>query len=392
MLQFSFPVLAPVLMRALDQAPERYGILGGAIGFGSVYFLLVNTAIAPVLGPVRTLALGLVLSALGLMLMLTGLWSAALLGGFLFGFGYATTTPAGSQMLTDFTPRPIWGTLFSLRQAAVPIGGILAGIACAPIAERYGWRVVLEIGMGASLSLATIFLLVPGRFNNFRSLHAFKFLDMLRPRNLVEPFRILRATPGLTSLVGAGMGLSAVHGAVTGFFVLFLTVGQNMPLARAGQLFAVLQTWGMLGRIVFGFVADRIGSPLPLLRIQAPMSALCALITAAFSADWSLAAQLAAASLIGLSVGTWNGLYLAEIARLADPAAVGRATAGAAFFGFSTYMIVPPLMGLGIVTVGYRMSFVIIAFAALAASLILLMRRVPVDAKVPTLVTEGKPN
>jgi MFS family permease len=377
MLQFSLPVLAPILMTALQQSPERYGILGGSIGLGSVYFLLVNVAIAPVLGPVRTSVLGLALGAVGLLLILSGTWPLALIGGFFFGFAYATTTPAGSQILTDFTPRSLWGTLFSLRQAAVPVGGMVAGLACEPLATRFGWQMVLQCGMVATLIIAMLFTAAPNRLNEFRSLKSFKLSRMFRPTNLIEPFRVLKSTPGLTSLVGAGMGLSAVHGAVTTFFVLYLTVDQQMPLKQAGILFAVLQTWGMLGRVVFGFVADKLGSPLPLLRIQAPMSALCALVTAAFSADWPIASQLVATSLIGLSVGTWNGLYLAEIARLADPAAVSRATAGAAFFGFSTYMAVPPLMVMGIAAFGYRTSFVIVALAAVAATIILNLRHVP---------------
>jgi MFS family permease len=375
--QFSLPVLAPILMTALHQSPEQYGLFGGAFGVGAVYFLLVNTSVSPVFGPIRTLALGLACAALGLLLILSGIWSVALVGAFLLGFGYATTTPAGSQILTDFTPRNVWGTLFSLRQSAVPVGGLIAGIACARFATAYGWRMTLLIGMIATLLTGFFFILVPRSLNDYRPLQRFNWKGFIRLSNLMEPFRVLRTTPGLSSLVAAGMGLSAVHGAVTSFFVLFLAVDQHMPLEQAGTLFAVLQTWGMLGRIAFGVVADRIGSPLPLLRIQAPMSALCALVTAAFSVEWPVATQYAAASLIGLSVGTWNGLYLAEIARLSAPNAVARSTAGAAFFGFSTYMIIPPLMGLGIIHVGYRASFVLVSFAAVVASLIFILRRAP---------------
>jgi predicted MFS family arabinose efflux permease len=82
--------------------------------------------------------------------------------------------------------------------------------------------------------------------------------------------------------------------------------------------------------------------------------------------------------LIGLSVGTWNGLYLAEIARLVKPEDVGRATAGAAFFGFATYMIVPVLMGFGIVHLGFRGSFMTVSLAAVVATVILWLRTVPV--------------
>jgi MFS family permease len=381
-LQFLLPVMAPVLMEGLGQSPGRYGMFGGALGLGSVWFLVVNTAITPVFGPVRTLAIGLLIAALGLALILSGDWPVALLGAFLVGFGYATTTPAGSQILTDFTPRSTWSTLFSLRQSAVPVGGLIAGVAGAQLTSTYGWRWVTETGLVACLALALVFLVLPKRLNLHRPLSRFSLIALFRPSQLAEPFRVLRTTPGLTSLVAAGCGLSAVHGAVTSFFVLYLTTGQGLSLERAGALFGVLQTFGLLGRLVFGYVADRIGSPIPLLRIQAPMSAMCAVLMAVFSVEWPVYGQIVAAALIGLSVGTWNGLYLAEIAHLADPAAVGRATAGAAFFGFVTYMVVPPLMGLGVVHLGFRASYVAVSIAAISASLILILRRTPTRAGI----------
>jgi MFS family permease len=267
-LQFVLPVMAPVLMAALDQPPERYGLMGGAMGFGSVYFLLANTAITPVLGPVRTLALGLGIAALGLLCILSGVWPLALLGAFLVGFGYATTTPSGSQILTDFTPRAMWGTLFSLRQSAVPVGGLIAGLAGSLLTARYGWRLVLDLGLAACFVLALVFVMLPRSLNDYRPLQRFRVTGLFRPLSVIEPFQIVSGTPGLASLVGAGVGLSAVHGAVTAFFVLYLTIDQNLPLERAGALFGVLQTFGMLGRVVFGIVADKIGSPLPLLRTR----------------------------------------------------------------------------------------------------------------------------
>ena len=385
-LQFVLPVLAPVLMAAFEQPPERYGLMGGAMGLGSVWFLIVNAAITPVLGPVRTLAFGLASAAVGVLCILTGVWPVAVFGAFLVGFGYATTTPAGSQILTDFTPRATWATLFSLRQSAVPVGGMIAGIVGAQLASRFGWRMVLASAVAACIGMALVFIALPRRLNEFRPLYRFRASALFDPSSLIEPFRVLQSTPGLTSLVAAGVGLSAVHGAVTSFFVLYLAVDQHMPVERAGALFAVLQTFGMLGRVVFGFVADRIGSPLPVLRVQAPMSALCAVLMAVFSVDWPVLIQLVAVAMIGLSVGTWNGLYLAEIARLALPESVGRATAGAAFFGFSAYMIVPPLMGLGVIYLGFRASFLAFSLAAVASAVILVMRTVPAAPRVETAV------
>ena len=81
-------------------------------------------------------------------------------------------------------------------------------------------------------------------------------------------------------------------------------------------------------------------------------------------------ALIAVAAFSGLSVATWNGLWVAEVAALA-PGRVSEATAGATFFLFGTYVVIPPLAGLVITWFGYRAAFGLAAMAVLTAGLVL---------------------
>lgn len=373
-LQFVMPVLAPLLTAAAGRPPEAYGWLGGAMGLGSVWFYVANGTITPALGPLRTLRAGLLVAITGLALVLTAWWPAMIAGGVLIGFGYATTTPAGSQILADFTPRPMWGTLFSLRQAGVPAGGIAAGAIGTFLVAHIGWRGAIEVVMGLLLLVALGLLLVPRRYNETRPLVAFAPGELVNPASIARPFWVVRGVAGLPSLVGVGFCLGFVHATVTSFFVLYLNVGLGVPLPVAASLFAILQAFAIAGRILFGLLADRIGSPLPVLKILAPLSASSALMLSYFSADWGGGGQLLAAIVIGLTVGTWNGLYLAEVARLAPAHAVSEATASAGFFGFFAYMLAPPMVGWLATTVGYGATFRLVSLAAVAAFVILLLR------------------
>ena len=373
-LQFMLPVLGPLLTAQVGRLPEDYGWIGGSIGLGTILFLLCNHAILPVLGPGRTLRLGLFCAIGGIGLMLAGTWPAMIFGALAIGFGYGTTTPAGSQVLADFTPRQMWGTVFSLRQAAVPVGGVIAGVLASWLVAKNGWRLPLEAVMAICGALAVTLLLVPKRYNDSRPTKPFSLGELFDPHNIVRPAMTVQRVHGLRSLIVAGWSLAFVHATVTSFFVTFLSSGVGMPLVHAAFLFAVLQGCAIFGRIIFGAIADWLGSPVRMLKLLAPMSATSGVMLANIAADWSAVAHLAAAVTIGMTVGTWNGLYLAEIARLAPAADVGEATAGSAVFTFTAYLLAPPLVGWLIPRLGYHTTFETVAMTALFALAVLLYR------------------
>lgn len=369
------PVIAPSIMNSLERPAEDFGWLSGAVGLGSVWFYTVSNTVTPVLGPLGSLRLGLVVTIAGVALLYSGIWPLMLVGGTLFGFGYGTTTPASSQILADFTPRSSWGMLFSLRQAGVPAGGILAGAFAMLTLATYGWRTTLLASILLVVALLLLLTRAPARYNSSRPLVSFSPRAFLSPANFLRPIAVARELPGLASLVAAGCGFAMVHGAVTTFFVLYLVETQQMSSKEAASLFIVLQSTAILGRVVFGALADRVGSPLPVLRVLAPLSAASAFLLAAFTPEWPNTAYIASAFVIGLTVGTWNGLYLAEIARLAPVEKISSATAAAAVFGFATYTVTPPLVASLAWQWGWPAAFHVVACAAVTSGIILTLRQ-----------------
>ncbi len=200
----------------------------------------------------------------------------------------------------------------------------------------------------------------------------FRPAELFWPGNIIRPFQYVRSVPGLTSLTIAACGFATMHTTVVSFFVIFLNAGLGISLVVAGSLFAVLQGSAIAGRILFGHVADRIGSPLTVLKIQAPMSAAATMLLATFSNRWPFALMALASALVGLTVGTWNGLFLAQVARTAPEGAVGEATAASGAILFATYMIVPPLFGLAAAALDYDTALILFAFAPISAYAVLI--------------------
>lgn len=373
-LHHTLPVFAPKLMQAAGMPPEAFGWVGGAVGLGSVWLYIANNAFTVALGPVRAWLVAALIAIAGSALTLIGLYPTMLLGAVCLGFAYATATPAGAQILADHTPRAYRGSLFSLRQAGVPLGGVIAGAVGSWLIVVYGWRSAFAIMAACGVGLCSILLLAPRQYNESRPRHPFRLGRLFHLSNVLIPFRVVAATPGLQRLSAACIGFAAVQGATTAFFVTFMTAGLGFSLTFAGTLYAMLLAASVAGRIVLGFVADWFGSPRPVLSALAVLSVISSLLIAAMSAQWSTPLVFAIVLFVGFSISTWNGLYLAEIAILA-PERVSEATAATTFFVFSTYMITPPIAGLIISLFGYRAVFLVTACVAVSSAVILFTGR-----------------
>ena len=68
----------------------------------------------------------------------------------------------------------------------------------------------------------------------------------------------------------------------------------------------------------------------------------CAILTAAFDSAWSLIAVSAVSMLFGATAIGWNGVYLAEVARLAPAGQAGVLTGGTLFFTYFGVVAGPP--------------------------------------------------
>jgi len=96
--------------------------------------------------------------------------------------------------------------------------------------------------------------------------------------------------------------------------------------------------------------------------------------TAMFSAAWPLAAMLVVIAALGATAIGWNGVYLAETARVAPAGQAGLATGGCLFFTYVGVVCCPFLFGLLQRASGsYALCFAAAAaaYAMVAAALVL---------------------
>jgi len=369
------PTLAPVLMAALAVGPSFIGILATAGSVGSILFYLAGMPLIRRAGSIRTLQLGMIVAALGTALLVSSLPIILIIGSVLIGIGYAPSTPAGSDLLQRVAPKRHRTLIFSIKQAGVPLGGILAGLMLPPLAAI---DLKLAIGAAAVLTVVVAAAMQPMRSrldqdrDRAQSLSAATFLA---PDNLRAPIEALRLSPRIPPIVYASFCLAVAQGATFTFMVTFLVTEIGLDLARAGVLFSIVQVTGIVGRILLGGLADRLGSTAAMLGATTISSMLTTAAFAMVTPAWSFGGLATLSGVCGITVSSWNGLMLAEVAAVVPLGRVAQATAGTTLLVFLGYVVGPLAFSFVLAsTHSYALAFASLSVLTLSGAAVLLLR------------------
>ena len=363
------PTLGPTLAPRVGWPAESVGYLSSMITGGSMLVLLLAMPLQRRLGPMRVLQLGLALGIVGTLLSATPSAAALVIGSLLIGVSIGPPSSAGMDVLQRYSPPRHRNLLFSVKQAGVPLGGVIAGLLMPFAAQTLGIATAFVIA--AALGAAALFAVQPlrravdaGRDRTLR-LHwgLFATLDNLR-----RPLAALVTLPNLRRMGIAGGCLGAGQSAWFAFLVTYLVTVLHWSLASAGALFALMQVLSVIGRPLVGFVSDRLGDGVRMLRWTASCSGLATLVLALSTPAWPTWSIVVLAVVGGLTVASWNGVQFAEVARLAPRGALNETMAGATLVLLGAYVLGPTVFGL-IVTLGasFRTAFVVTALATFGA-------------------------
>lgn len=336
-LLFSVPVIGPLLTAKAGVSAETIGYLSSLISGGVCWFLASGGPMLARFGAIRLLQIGMAMTALGFAGIGFGWWPLAVVGAVVLGFGYGTNSPAGSQTLSRTAPPAHRVLIFSLKQAGVPLGATLSGLIIAPLADRLGLEAAVALAVG--ISLLAILAVQPSRRLLDEDRVATGRLEWMRAlvswRIALNAVALLRDHPALPMLTGLGVAFALVQACLTAFLVTYVVTQHGFTLVEGGLVAAVLQGSNLVARISLGWVADRTGNSMRHLSVQALVAAAALVALALYVPDSAgdpvLYALVALAGFTGIS---WNGIHLAEVARLAPQGRISDVTSAAALFGF----------------------------------------------------------
>jgi MFS family permease len=116
----------------------------------------------------------------------------------------------------------------------------------------------------------------------------------------------------------------------------------GLGLVVAGTVLSITHAAGAVGRLAWGWLADRFRSGGGVLVANGVLSMAGALLVAAIAPHWPLAAIASAAAAFGFCALGWNGVYIAAIARRAPSGTIGLATGGSLFVTYAGVIVTPP--------------------------------------------------
>ncbi len=354
----TLPAMAPEVARAIGVSASYTGLyIALAYAAALVSGLGAGTAVIRH-GAIRVSQGCMVLCAAGLLLCsLCHLgWPALALGALCIGVGYGPITPASSHLLARTTRPQHMSLVFSLKQTGVPVGGMLAGALVPAVALWTQWRGALVMSAIVCLGCAVLAQPLRAWLDDDR--------DPARPLtlgHLWKPVRLVLSHPALATLALCSFAFSITQLSLTGYLVTYLNLDLGYTLVTAGFWLAFCQLGGVVGRVAWGYVADRwLGARVTLTALAALMVAGAAMTAnlPAVPQPWTLALLL---GVFGASAIGWNGVYLAEVARQAPQGQAGVATGGTLAFTYLGVVLGPPLFGLLSEAAGtYRTGFLLL--------------------------------
>ncbi len=359
------PVLLLGGLAVLIRGDLGFGELGLGVAIGSFFAAsaavsLPAGSLSDRLGPQRTIALGLVATIITMagIAVLPGSLSSLLPWLVAAGAANALIQVGANHLLAVAVPATRQGIAYGVKQSAIPLAAVLAGLSVPAVGLTIGWRAAYALAAG--IGLVVTWLL-------WRGAHDAEQPARSTARHGDAPISAL-----VVLALGAGLATTASN-ALAGFSVSSSVAG-GIPQDVAGLLLTAGSFLGMSTRILAGWLADRWSRGSLLLVIG-----LLVVGTVGFSvlALAPRSVPLVVGATLVAFIGAWgySGLVLLVVART-NPSAPAVAMAIVRMGPNSGAVVGPLAFGAIVEHAGYVAGWGVAAGTTLAAALLVLVGRV----------------
>lgn len=371
------PIIAPAVSEEFGWSGSSIGYLTAMNSLGGLAILVGGSTLLKQVGGMRTLQFSLFLGAASMALFLHSSVGIALVACFAMGLSNGIANPAGSEVLQRFSPPGKRNLIFSIKQAGVPLGGVIAGLIIPAMVVLAGWRTTL-FACALLVILPTMLTWRLGaQVDAMPALERWHFTIPSRQslRTLSVPLQSLMHSRGLLKISIVGSLFAVAQSCWFTFTVIYLIDGLGFSLGQAGIVFAVMQAGGVIGRIALGWLSDRLQSATASLSLAAVLSAATTMLLGLSSPQWPLWTIVVLAFVAGCSAASWNGVQIAEVARRSPPELISETSAGSSILVNLINMLAPAAFA-AFVAIGDRYDY---AFGFAGASTLLVLVFLPRD-------------
>ncbi|MHB8993133.1 MAG: MFS transporter [Chloroflexota bacterium] len=315
------PPLAPLFQAELGLSKVEIGVFSSAAFAGSWGVLLVAGYLTERFGVRRMMSVGQTVAGAVMMTMaLVGSFLQAVAVMFVVGLCRGMVHPGASKAIMDWFPARERATAMGVKQTGYPVAGILMAATLPALALALGWRYAIAL-MG--------FLIMAGGIGT-----AILYRDPASEGPVVKSRVSMRdgvgqliRNPKLWVLAATALFLVTAQLALVAYLALYMSdvvllsllPDEGARIIAAGGFLALLQAGGVVGRVSWGMVSDRLFPErrMSLMATIGAVAGLMALVMGYLSSGLPLWLLAVAVFVYGGTALGWNGLYHALIVETA---------------------------------------------------------------------------
>jgi sugar phosphate permease len=270
------------------------------------------------------------------------------------GIAIGVAVPSLVKSIVIWFPPKERGFAMGIMRTGVPLMGALAAATLPSVALSFGWRTAV-VALAAVIMICGAMVFVLYRENSTTTEQerggTVPLGKLLRNRNIL----LGSILPAI--LTGAQFSLAS-------YFMLYLIEVLDIPVVVAGEIMAIIQVSGAVGRVLWGVVSDRVFASFrkQVLILIGVISAILLAIMSFLPTGVPLWAMILVAIGLGALLLGWHAVYTVLLPELA-----GKELAGSAVgLGYTLIQVGavtgPPLFGYIVdVTGGYRWAWAFLA-------------------------------
>ena len=248
-------------------------------------------------------------------------------------FGSATHS-AGGRAISAVFPRHQHGTVLSIRHTAIPIGGVVGGLAVPAAVQRAGFDAAL-VGFAVAGLMVAIALWAALAHVEVVQRASDGTADAARGRTPLRSRALWLLAIGCSSVAFVQLGIAS-------FLTVQLVDDSRITLETAALVFAGAQLAGAVGRVVLGIWSDQVRDRIVLLR--GVFAGVLVLVGGAVVAT-NPRVDGALLTLILVLATVWQGVGVAAAASLAPAGRTGSTLGMQTTLNAAAFTIAPIVFG-----------------------------------------------
>jgi len=377
---FTFPTLGPLLAEINHWDPTKIAWFITAFYIGATSCSMLAGYWVDRFGVKLCIIVGGAMMAVTLLLatLPTG-FSVKLVFLAVTGVGYTLINPSINKVVvTDFSNK-IRGTVMSLKQTGLSLGGMLAAGILPTIAVYWGWTAAVYFSVFLLFSISVYILLKKSMADHTNDEQ--DHLEIPPVQKLVsnDTYHEIYKNKNVQLISISGLIMASAQWIIITFLVLYLQSEMNFNYIVASFYLAILQCSGLLGRIFWGWSCDYLFTNRK--RVFRNLLFLSSLLILLFVGLCSVLKELDNIFLVKLILGLmvflmgfvtngWNGVFMVVMVDEVPVQLAGKVTGYSMMFVYLGIILGPLLFSLLILNIPYTIGWMIVSVQFLLSACI----------------------